>query len=211
MKKILGILFLSLLLSGNAYAEKLAWNCTESKDFKWIDWQLDLKTNRLSSQWQNKSGTREDLIARVISSGDNYVIVQNYNKSQKKWNTTVTWKFDYSGNIFTEYMEDIDYYGNCKKTSLNAGKPKKEILKKLTREQWKKDNPWEWNIEMTDQINRKLNCFDFNKTPYGEKAYLDTLRMHTKFLNSQKEPYKILDNIEFNEKAYEYSFNIPCS
>ena len=111
---------LSLLLSGNAYAEKLAWNCTESKDFKWIDWQLDLKTNRLSSQWQNKSGTREDLIARVISSGDNYVIVQNYNKSQKKWNTTVTWKFDYSGNIFTEYMEDIDYYGNCKKTSLNA-------------------------------------------------------------------------------------------
>jgi S1-C subfamily serine protease len=132
MKKLFStILVLGLLLSGNAYAEKLTWNCTGWKNIKWIDWQLDLKTNELSSQWQTRDGKNDDQIARVISSGDNYVIVQDYIKSQKKWNPT-SWKFDYSGNISTVYKGDIAYYGKCKKTSLTAEKPKKQKPKKKT-------------------------------------------------------------------------------
>jgi len=131
MKKLLSIIVLGSLLGGNAYAEKLTWNCTGWKNIKWIDWQLDLKTNELSSQWQTRDGKNNDQIARVISSGDNYVIVQDYIKSQKKWNPT-SWKFDYSGNISTVYKGDIIYYGNCKKTSLTAEKPKKQKPKKKT-------------------------------------------------------------------------------
>ena len=82
MKKLLSIIVLGSLLGGNAYAEKLTWNCTGWKNIKWIDWQLDLKTNELSSQWQTRDGKNNDQIARVISSGDNYVIVQDYIKSQ---------------------------------------------------------------------------------------------------------------------------------
>ena len=99
----------------------------------------------------------------------------------------------------------LNYIQNIKE------KEKREILKRVAREQWKKDNPREWNIEMTDHINRRLNCFDVLKTPHGKNAYLDTLRMHMEFLNSQKEPYEIIDNIELNETAYEISFYIPCN
>jgi S1-C subfamily serine protease len=126
MKKLLGIIVLGLLLSGNAYSsDKLTWSCTGWKNIKWIDWELDLKTNELSSKWQTRDGKNDDQIARVISSGDNYVVVQDYIKSKKKWNST-SWKFNYRGDISTEYKGDTIYYGDCKKTSLVAEKPKKQ-------------------------------------------------------------------------------------
>ena len=130
MKKLLGIVVLGLLLSGNAYAEKITWNCTGWKNIKWINWQLDSKINELSSQWQSRDGKNHDQIARIISSGDDYVIVQDYIKSKKKWNST-SWKFNYSGDISTEYKGETIYYGDCKKTSLVAEKPKKKKPKQL--------------------------------------------------------------------------------
>ena len=67
MKKLLGIVVLSLLLSGNAYAEVLTWSCKESKNIKWINWQLDLKNKELRSQWLNTKNKQYEQVAKIIS------------------------------------------------------------------------------------------------------------------------------------------------
>ena len=88
MKKLLGIVVLGLLLSSNAYGEVLTWNCGKSETLKWINWQLDLEKKQLTSQWENKNkNKKEDQVARVISTGDGFVIVQDYNKSTSDWNS----------------------------------------------------------------------------------------------------------------------------
>ena len=126
MKKLLGIVVLSLLLSGNAYAEVLTWSCKESKNIKWINWQLDLKNKELRSQWLNTKNKQYEQVAKIISIGKDFVIVQDYIKSQKRYNPT-SWEFNYKTNrLYHVYEGDISYYGDCKNTTLVAEKPKKQ-------------------------------------------------------------------------------------
>ena len=126
MKKLLGIVVLGLLLSGNAYAEVLTWSCKESKDIKWINWQLDLKNKELRSQWLNTKNKQYKQVAKIISIGKDFVIVQDYIKSQKRYNPT-SWEFNYKTNrLYHVYEGDIGYYGDCKNTTLVAEKPKKQ-------------------------------------------------------------------------------------
>ena len=117
---------LSLLLSGNAYAEVLTWSCKESKNIKWINWQLDLKNKELRSQWLNTKNKQFKQVAKIISIGKDFVIVQDYIKSQKRYNPT-SWEFNYKTNrLYHVYEGDISYYGDCKNTTLVAEKPKKQ-------------------------------------------------------------------------------------
>ena len=126
MKKLLGIVVLGLLLSGNAYAEVLTWSCKESKNIKWINWQLDLKNKELRSQWLNTKNKQYEQVAKIISIGKDFVIVQDYIKSQKRYNPT-SWEFNYKTNrLYHVYEGDIVYYGDCKNTTLVAEKPKKQ-------------------------------------------------------------------------------------
>ena len=126
MKKLLRIVVLSLLLSGNAYAEVLTWSCKESKNIKWINWQLDLKNKELRSQWLNTKNKQYEQVAKIISIGKDFVIVQDYIKSQKRYNPT-SWEFNYKTNrLYHVYEGDISYYGDCKNTTLVAEKPKKQ-------------------------------------------------------------------------------------
>ena len=126
MKKLLGIVILGLLLSGNAYAEVLTWSCKESKNIKWINWQLDLKNKELRSQWLNTKNKQYEQVAKIISIGKDFVIVQDYIKSQKRYNPT-SWEFNYKTNrLYHVYEGDISYYGDCKNTTLVAEKPKKQ-------------------------------------------------------------------------------------
>ena len=126
MKKLLGIVILGLLLSGNAYAEVLTWSCKESKNIKWINWQLDLKNKELRSQWLNTKNKQFKQVAKIISIGKDFVIVQDYIKSQKRYNPT-SWEFNYKTNrLYHVYEGDISYYGDCKNTTLVAEKPKKQ-------------------------------------------------------------------------------------
>ena len=126
MKKLLRIVVLSLLLSGNAYAEVLTWSCKESKNIKWINWQLDLKNKELRSQWLNTKNKQFKQVAKIISIGKDFVIVQDYIKSQKRYNPT-SWEFNYKTNrLYHVYEGDISYYGDCKNTTLVAEKPKKQ-------------------------------------------------------------------------------------
>ena len=126
MKKLLGIVILGLLLNGNAYAEVLTWSCKESKNIKWINWQLDLKNKELRSQWLNTKNKQYEQVAKIISIGKDFVIVQDYIKSQKRYNPT-SWEFNYKTNrLYHVYEGDISYYGDCKNTTLVAEKPKKQ-------------------------------------------------------------------------------------
>ena len=126
MKKLLVIVILGLLLSGNAYAEVLTWSCKESKNIKWINWQLDLKNKELRSQWLNTKNKQFKQVAKIISIGKDFVIVQDYIKSQKRYNPT-SWEFNYKTNrLYHVYEGDISYYGDCKNTTLVAEKPKKQ-------------------------------------------------------------------------------------
>ena len=126
MKKLLVIVILGLLLSGNAYAEVLTWSCKESKNIKWINWQLDLKNKELRSQWLNTKNKQYEQVAKIISIGKDFVIVQDYIKSQKRYNPT-SWEFNYKTNrLYHVYEGDIGYYGDCKNTTLVAEKPKKQ-------------------------------------------------------------------------------------
>ena len=126
MKKLLVIVILGLLLSGNAYAEVLTWSCKESKNIKWINWQLDLKNKELRYQWLNTKNKQYEQVAKIISIGKDFVIVQDYIKSQKRYNPT-SWEFNYKTNrLYHVYEGDIGYYGDCKNTTLVAEKPKKQ-------------------------------------------------------------------------------------
>jgi len=114
------------------------WNCGKSEELKWINWQLDLKKKQLTSQWENKNkNKKEDQVARVISTGDGFVIVQDYNKSTSDWNS-VSWEFNYkeSGTVFTLYKNNKYYYGDCKSASTTVEKTKKKKPKKSTSEQF---------------------------------------------------------------------------
>ena len=119
-------MILGLLLSGNAYAKVLTWSCKESKNIKWINWQLDLKNKELRSQWLNTKNKQYKQVAKIISIGKDFVIVQDYIKSQKRYNPT-SWEFNYKTNrLYHVYEGDISYYGDCKNTTLVAEKPKKQ-------------------------------------------------------------------------------------
>tara|TARA_B100000989_G_scaffold202527_1_gene153255 strand:- start:100 stop:1188 length:1089 start_codon:yes stop_codon:yes gene_type:complete len=129
MKKLLGIVVLGLLLSGNTYAEIIKWKCGSSSTLEWINWQLDLDNKVLTSQWKRKdSSKRQDQVARIINSGDNFIIVQD-KISKNKWNKK-SWEFNYKSTIFTIYEGNKYFYGDCEKISKVANKPKDEPKKK---------------------------------------------------------------------------------
>jgi len=126
MKKLLGIVVLGLLWCNVGFAEVLSWSCGKSENLNWINWQLDLEKKELRSQYAGKDNKEWDQLARIISIGDDFVVVQDYIKSKSKWNT-VSWEFNYrSDKISTLYKGDKYYYGDCKNLSATAKKkPKK--------------------------------------------------------------------------------------
>ena len=54
MKKILGVIFLSLVLSGNAYAETLILKCNGG-DYKYLNWNIDTVNMNATQEWHMPS------------------------------------------------------------------------------------------------------------------------------------------------------------
>lgn len=49
MKKLLGIAIVSLLLSGNTFAEIFKYDCTNS-DYDYVKWEVNFNTNTFSKE-----------------------------------------------------------------------------------------------------------------------------------------------------------------
>ena len=99
-------------------ASILTWECGPSEYIKWINWELDLEKNELRSRWLRKdSDNVQGQVARVDSSKDRSIFVQDYIVEQKKWSPE-SWEFNFqSDELHTIYLGNKYYYGACKNTT----------------------------------------------------------------------------------------------
>ena len=93
MKKILGVIVLGLLLSGNAYAEVMKFECTQpdNKKLKYIKYKIDLDNSKASSEWVFKGKFETDTY--IIKSKDS----EKVELISKRW-PEQHWYFYYATN-----------------------------------------------------------------------------------------------------------------
>ena len=92
MKKLLGIVVLGLLLSGNAYAEVIKYNCTGA-NYDYVKWEIDFSTNTFSEEAAAGGKKWDKSYSKIISYDQNSLISEFKHKNKIYRN-----KFNYATN-----------------------------------------------------------------------------------------------------------------
>ena len=116
MKKLLGIIVLGLLLSGNAFAEIINFECKQpkNKSLKYINYEIDFDNNKASSEWD--FGGKFETDTYTIKSKDDEKVYLISNKWPEQH-----WYFYYATN-----QKGVDVNGkwssihNCKKINTTS-------------------------------------------------------------------------------------------
>jgi len=126
MNKLL-IILVMLLWCSTSFADVISWKCTGGKDFKYINWQVDLDKDEISYKYFRRAdNVSEERYSKIVQKKIHSVVVQDYEDINKKTKLKKDkWEFNYeSDNVFTEWKGQRRYHGSCKKTSVTAEKPK---------------------------------------------------------------------------------------